>query len=238
VNEEWHLRGAAALRSEYAELASIAARKLGYAPGEDAYKNWLGRVWKWMQEGGLDRDETLVWCPTGSVTERGSTGTTKHLFTQSIAELSAMFCLKLFAQGVPDWPPSSPDRVGETSHESAALRAGNAGRKLKREPRFYALAGRLWREERAQSSRVRPDGLMRIAKQLEAAGFEKPSDYLEGEAAKNLNKHNRDFGASAAKKIMTWTALVEKGDQEQIRAMTRLLSRCAGKLAGSISGQK
>jgi hypothetical protein len=38
VDEEWELRGPAFWWSEYVELAAIAARKLGYAPAENAYK--------------------------------------------------------------------------------------------------------------------------------------------------------------------------------------------------------
>jgi hypothetical protein len=100
INEGWELRGTASLRSEYAELASIAARKLGYAPADNAYKSWLGQVWEWMQQVGLDKATELVWCPLGSGTERGSSYTTKHFFSQSIAELSAKYCLNLIARGI------------------------------------------------------------------------------------------------------------------------------------------
>lgn len=121
VSEEWEVRGTAVWRSEYAELASIGARKLGYAPAENAYKNWLGRVWKWMRQVGLDKDKNVVWCPVGSVSERGSEGSTKHLFTQSIAELSAKFCLNLIARGVPELAESDS---GGISHGVGIVQTG------------------------------------------------------------------------------------------------------------------
>jgi hypothetical protein len=90
IEEEWELRGPAYWWSEFVELASIAAQKLGYAPDENAVKYWLGQVGKWMQKRGLEKDKNVGWCPDGS----GSDGI-RYMYTQKIAGLSADFCLHL-----------------------------------------------------------------------------------------------------------------------------------------------
>lgn len=101
------------------------------------------------------------------------------------------------------------------------------GRLPTRDPDFQALAGRLWMEEMKGGTRVGSHGLKRIASELDVSDFKKPSDYLEGSAAKELKAHNRNYGNSSEKKIMTWTALVEEEDKDRLRAMRKVLSRCA-----------
>jgi len=104
VCEEWHVSGYRPYQMEFENLASIAARKLGYLLGEDVFKDWLGRVREWMQEAGLDREKNVAWYPSGRVTEHGVSGTTRGMYTEWIAELSAMFCTKLMACGTLNQP--------------------------------------------------------------------------------------------------------------------------------------
>jgi len=99
VTEEWMMRGNAACRTEFERLASIAARKLGYKGSEDALKYWLERLREWLCKTGLDKDSDMAWCPKGSGHIKGSFYTTSHLYTEQIAELSAMFCMELMAHG-------------------------------------------------------------------------------------------------------------------------------------------
>lgn len=80
------------------------------------------------------------------------------------------------------------------------------------------------------------DGLKRIASKLDASDFKKPSDHLERKAAKALRQHNRNYANSPAKKIMSWTALVESGDKEFVRAMRKALHRCAELCPQIVSG--
>ena len=230
VNEEWEIHGPAALRSEFVGLALIASRKLGYPPYEDGYKNWLGRLWKWAKQAGLDKERQLAWCPTGSGSGGGSDYTVKYLFTESIAEFSAMFCLELIAR---DTPESTVSRVSGGSGPVAGttIKSGlvkKAGRPMKRNREFDALAGRLWLEELNGSKRVTSDGLRRIAAKLDESEYKKPSDHLEKKAADALRIYNRNYGNAPTKKILSWTHLVDRGEKNQVRAMREVLSRCGG----------
>jgi hypothetical protein len=100
------------------------------------------------------------------------------------------------------------------------------GRKLKRDPAFRLLAGRLWREAQKSTGNVCPEALKAIAVQLDASQFQKPSDYLEETAARALKEHNGKFGNSP-KKILSWTDLVVRNEPDFKQAMRKLLSRCA-----------
>lgn len=91
-----------ALQKEFEYLCSIASPKLGHAPRNLAYKDWLGRVRKWMQETGLDKPQRFTWHPTGYVSDGGTVGKTQSLVSEKIAELSARFCMKLMALGTPE----------------------------------------------------------------------------------------------------------------------------------------
>lgn len=102
TTEEWRTRGNSVCRVEFERLASIAARKLGYLPSEGAGDHWLDLVREWVQETGMDKDATVAWCPDGSGFESGLAYTTKTLWTERIAELSAMFCMELMARGTPE----------------------------------------------------------------------------------------------------------------------------------------
>lgn len=100
------------------------------------------------------------------------------------------------------------------------------GREQKREPEFQRLAAALWRDNQGSKGRVNQDALKRIAAELDVSQFSKPSDYLEGEARRDLIEHNKKYGHSA-KKVMTWTELALRGKPDQKRAFRKLLSRCA-----------
>jgi hypothetical protein len=111
VTEEWRVEGNPACRVEFEQLTTIAARKLGYTTSENATKYWLGRVREWMQREKLDKSRDLAWLPTGYEDFEGQRNTAQHLFTERIAELSALFCTELIAQGSPEsvvLPPSVP----------------------------------------------------------------------------------------------------------------------------------
>jgi hypothetical protein len=101
------------------------------------------------------------------------------------------------------------------------------GRPKERSTEFEALAGNLWLEEMKGGKTVNLEKLRRIASKLDGSPFNKPSEYLENRAAKSLREHNRHYGNSPDKKIMSWIALVESGDTDLIRAMRKLLNRCA-----------
>jgi hypothetical protein len=101
------------------------------------------------------------------------------------------------------------------------------GRRPVRDRQFEALASQLWHQEHEIGKSLGIEGLRRIAQRLDDSGLGKPSEHLETKAAKALREHNRQYGKSPAKLIMTWTALVDRGDKDQRLAMRRLLSRCA-----------
>jgi hypothetical protein len=112
ITEEWTLRGNSVCRTEFERFASIAARKLGYAGAEDAVKFWLERTREWLHRTGLDRDRDVAWCPSGDGETKGKFYKTSHLNSERIAEVSAMFCTELMAQGAPEStlgpPPETP----------------------------------------------------------------------------------------------------------------------------------
>jgi hypothetical protein len=230
VTEEWRVEGNPAFRVEFEQLATIAARKLDYTTSENATKYWLGRVREWMQWENLDKSGDLAWLPTGYEDFEGHRNTAQHLFTERIAELSGMFCMELLARGTPESVASTSSEQTAPSPSTAATnnaKSKNVGRKPMRNREFRDLAERLWRAEQASTGTVDLGGLKRIATQLDASPFSKPSDHLERKAAQALNGHNKKFANSGAKKIMSWAALVEKGDKDQVSAMRKVLSRCA-----------
>lgn len=99
IAEEWGIRGNSICRTEFERLASIAARKLGYAGSEDEINHWLDHVREWMERTGLNKDKDVAWCPTGNGSSNGKAYKTVHLTTHRIAEISAMFCVELMARG-------------------------------------------------------------------------------------------------------------------------------------------
>ncbi|NYF88896.1 hypothetical protein RBB79_05105 [Tunturiibacter empetritectus] len=113
VTEEWRVVGNPACRVEFEQLATIAARKLGYATSENAITYWLSRVREWMQREKLDKSRDLAWLPTGYEDFEGHRNTAQHLFTERISDLSAMFCTELIARDTPESALSRPSERSE-----------------------------------------------------------------------------------------------------------------------------
>jgi hypothetical protein len=136
IGEKWSLGGSPDLQTEFESLGSIAAQKLGYAPNDSAYKNWLGRVQAWMRETKLDRDKSFVWNTTGSFQQDGVSGTTKSLRSERIAELSAKFCMALMARGTPEVSvPQQPGQHETAGHDTKPRPAVREVRKTKPQSR-------------------------------------------------------------------------------------------------------
>jgi hypothetical protein len=221
VSQEWIVGGNPVWRKEFEHLAAIAARKLGYMASKDASAYWLNRVREWMQEGGLDKEKDAAWLPTGTVNRGGAIGTTQSLYTESIAAMSAMFCMELFAHGTPESAVLQP---------AAAPTQTKMGRKAKRPPEFIALAGNLWNRKKGPTGNVSDDGLKEIGDELDSRGFTPPAKYLEGKAAIELKARNsKNANSKNGGAIRTWSALVTRGDKDERTAMRRLLIRCAPK---------
>jgi hypothetical protein len=127
TTEDWIVGGSRGSRKVLEHLASIAVRKLGYALKEGADTYWLNRVREWVREEGLDKDNDFAWCPAGSVSEHGETGTTLSLQTERIVELSAMFCVELMALGIPESAVLPPP--GKLLLADGQSRPGQAKRK-------------------------------------------------------------------------------------------------------------
>jgi len=221
VSEEWILGGTPVSRKEFEHLASIAARKLGYTASTDASEYWLNRVRKWMQQDGLNKDKNFAWLPNGAINNRGSIGTTQDLYTERIADLSAMHCMELFANGAPESTVTQPAAVPTHSR---------VGRKQKRPNDFTILAARLWKQKQGPNRRVSISGLSAIADELDSQKFTPPADYLETKGAKELKSRNsRSANSKSAGAIRTWDDLVRRADKDDLTAMRKLLSRCASK---------
>jgi len=127
TTEDWFVGGNRGSRKVLEHLATIAVRKLGYALKEGADTYWFNRVREWVRKEGLDKDKDFAWCPTGSVSEHGETGTTQSLQTERIVELSAMFCVELMALGIPESAVSPPP--GKLLLADGQSRPGQAKRK-------------------------------------------------------------------------------------------------------------
>jgi len=132
-----------------------------------------------------------------------------------------------YRKALPATPGALPATPGLRTQNAVEKRAG---RRPTRNTDFDTLAGNLWSGKKTDSKRVTSEGLKYIAEQLDASPFTKPSDYLEGNAARVLKDHNKKFGHSPANQVQTWLALLERGDKDQVGAMRRLLSRCAGNI--------
>lgn len=94
VSRKWILGGKPNSRTEFGDLASIAARKLGYSQREGATDYWLDRVREWVQENGLDKDGNVAW--------RANIRTGQALDIQKIAALSGRVCRNLMTRGMPE----------------------------------------------------------------------------------------------------------------------------------------
>lgn len=93
--------------------------------------------------------------------------------------------------------------------------------------KFSPVAGNAWKEKQLKDGRVSTEGLLCIARQLDAAKLVPPKDYLEKTASKQLAEYNRKNAPSKRGAISTWERLVENQDKDQLRAMRKVLSRSA-----------
>lgn len=104
------------------------------------------------------------------------------------------------------------------------------GRKEQRPHDFTALAGILWKQKKSPTGRVSHDDLKAIGEELDSHKFIPPAKYLEGKAAKELRARNsKNANSKSGGAIQTWSALVTRADKCDLRAMRRLLVRCASK---------
>jgi hypothetical protein len=97
---------------------------------------------------------------------------------------------------------------------------------------FVKIAGELWQKALpvGKRSKVTISKLRQIATELDATGFSRPGDFLEGTTGQKLRQFNSHNSNSVKGAITTWTALVGFDDKEFTRGFRRLLSRCSEKL--------
>ena len=113
------------------------------------------------------------------------------------------------------------------------------GRRRKFTSDFVRFAGGLWLKARRQKGvKVSEQQLAQIAAELDAKGYGRPADYLEGSCAKELKTYNSRNSNSKIGPIQTWVQLVSHADKDHLRGMRRRLSRCAAEanLRDSLSG--
>ena len=104
------------------------------------------------------------------------------------------------------------------------------GRKEQRPHDFTSLAGSLWKQKKGRTGRVSHNDLMTIAGELDSRKFVPPAKYLEGKAAKELKGRNsKNANSKSGGAIRTWSVLVTRADEDDLRATRRLLIRCASK---------
>ena len=89
------------------------------------------------------------------------------------------------------------------------------------------LAGTLWRDAKKASSRVSIDTLEHLTAELDRHEFVPPANYLEKTDAERIKLYNGNHSNSKKGPIKTWADLVRVGDEDHLRGMRRLLSRCA-----------
>jgi hypothetical protein len=142
-----------------------------------------------------------------------------------------------------DFPPVTPFTLPSYYAPSAAMgeipqigypqsegrRTVRPGPAEKLKPEFVTFAAALWNGSKSVSGRVSPENLLRIAGELDAAQYGPPAKYLEEQSAKELRTSNSKNAHSKVGPLLMWVPLVKHGDKNQVRAMRKLLSRCAGK---------
>lgn len=104
------------------------------------------------------------------------------------------------------------------------------GRKERRAHDFTAFAGSLWKQKKGTTGRVSHDDLKAIGDELDSQKLIPPARYLEKNAAKELKARNsKNANSKSGGAIQTWGVLVTRADKDDLRAMRRLLIRCASK---------
>jgi hypothetical protein len=118
-------------------------------------------------------------------------------------------------------------QIGYPQSEGRRTVRPGPAEKLKRE--FVTFAAALWNGSKCVSGRVSRENLLRIAEKLDAAEYGPPAEYLEKQSAQELRRSNSKSARSKVGPLLRWVALVNHDDKNQLRAMRKLLSRCAGK---------
>jgi hypothetical protein len=111
---------------------------------------------------------------------------------------------------------------------------GDSGRTIRKRPgpartrsrEFVELVRSLWVSGKGKNRQSSEERLLRIAGELDRAGYVPPSKYLERAAARELKKFNSTHARTTPGPIRTWAQLAT-GDKDQRRAMGKLLSRYA-----------
>jgi len=126
---------------------------------------------------------------------------------------------------------SAPASVPNVMNLESGVSRARPGRPAKLSPQFVSHAGKLWRDAQSRRGRanVSQGQLQEIASRLDAEGYTPPADYLEKSAAAEVRQFNSSNSRSQTGAIMTWSKLISIADKHQLRAMRRLLSRCAEK---------
>jgi hypothetical protein len=119
VSEEWIVSGNVALRKEVEHVGLIAARKLGITPRDNPHEDWFDRVRVWVQQTGLDKDRNYSWPSFGSVNVNGMIGKTESISLEKLAELSALYCMHLMANGTPESIGSQAPEHFETAERQS-----------------------------------------------------------------------------------------------------------------------
>jgi len=127
----------------------------------------------------------------------------------------------------------APASVARGPQESDQLSSGQPKSRLGRKPRlpheFTVFAADLWKQRQGPTKHVIESDLKWMAAQLDAKAYTPPSDYLERKAAGELKQRNSRTANSKAGPILNWGDLVARGDKHTLRAMRKLMSRCARK---------
>ena len=131
--------------------------------------------------------------------------------------------------------PAAKGLQAETLQRSPYVSAGESkplkrrpGRKPRRSNVFVVFAGNLWKNAISQTQgQVSAAQLREIAASLDASEYLPPSDYLEGKVVQQLKTFNSHNSNSKRGPLKTWAQIVSSDDKDFLRAVRRLLSRCA-----------
>jgi hypothetical protein len=173
----------------------------------------------------------------------GSLSSSKSFFERELITIRAEWSIRSKLDAIKserNRPPGLADalKAGMFFASSKSVEAtpspnrSSLGRKERRPLAFTALAGNLWKQKKGSNGRVSDGGLKAIADELDSKQFTPPADYLEGKAAKELKARNsKNANSKSGGAIRTWSVLVTRKDKDDLRAMRKLLTRCASKQA-------
>jgi hypothetical protein len=214
----------ALLQSKISRLASTAAHEakmahrrqggLGPNTAEDYKKAGDSIKSHWQEKLGIEARELDVAASTRAKKKRASVVASRRK-TSSVPAAKGLQAETL--QGSPD----------VSAGESNPLKR-RPGRKPRRSNAFVVFAGNLWKNAvRQNKGQVSAAQLQEIATTLDTAGHLPPSAYLEGKIVEELKTYNSRNSNSKRGSLKTWSQIVSCDDKDFLRAMRRLLSRCA-----------